>query len=456
MAAKLRDIRRIPVTSLLIDLENPRYEPLASQREALQIIASDQEDKLANLAEDIAERGLNPSELPMVTPGEDGVSFSVLEGNRRIAALKLLATQGLAESLGLPTALTRKYAELRVRAKDIIPSEIECVVLPREDANMWIELKHTGENNGVGVVPWDGIQTHRFRGNSPALQAVELVRASSYLDAPTRVKLSKISITNIERLLTTPEARRLLGVDVKNRKLTLIPPEDDALARLAIVVSDVANKRVKVSDVETKDDRVAYAGEVAARPLPAPSSLAPVAGATVQSPGSAVTTGKSARRIPPRRSTLIPRQFTLTIPQARVNRIYHELQKLKLDQFPNCGAVLFRVFLELSIDDFAGQKSIPLTVPVKKPSLPSVPPVQPKEMTFREKLSTVADYLESNNLCTKAELLGVRTLVGNRYHVLSIDSLNAYVHNGNYNPVATELATTWDNVQVFVGKLWSV
>lgn len=173
MTDKQPAIQPIAIENLLIDLQNPRYDPRTNQREAITTIANDQGVKLANLAEDIVDKGVNPSELPMVTPSDEGSStFIVLEGNRRIAALKLLASPSLVASIGLPVGIAKRYKALHDKAKGDIPKTIECAVLSREEANHWIYIRHTGENEGVGVVTWDGVQTHRFRGASPAFQAI--------------------------------------------------------------------------------------------------------------------------------------------------------------------------------------------------------------------------------------------------------------------------------------------
>ena len=335
------------------------------------------------------------------------------------------------------------------RAKSALPSELQCVVLSREDANYWIMLKHTGENEGVGVVTWDGRARHRFRGASPALQAIELIEASDLLDDETRARLPKIAITNIERVLGTPEARRLLGVEVRNDRLTLSAPEETALGRLAMVVSDVAHRRVRVSDLDTKNQRVAYAQDVAARPTPLPAK--PSSGRST--PAAAATTPPG--RISPVRTTLIPKHLKLRIPQARINRIYAELQRLNAEHYVNSCAVLLRVFVELSIDDYAQRHRLSLKL-APKPATRAMAAPKPRDMTLREKLKTVAALLEAKKACTKQELQGVRALISNRNHVLSIDTLNAYVHNKDYNPTPTDLKTSWDNIQVFIERLWAV
>ena len=454
MIAHESHIQSIPLQDLLIDLNNPRYDPRINQREALSSIAREQGKKLISLAEDIVDKGLNPSELPMVTPSGDGKTFIVLEGNRRIAALKLMASPSLVTSIGLHSIVVRRYKAFHEEFIDKIPQRIDCAVLTREEASHWIFIRHTGENQGVGVVPWDGIQTHRFRGASPALQTVELVKASAYLDEITRGKLAKIAITNIERILGTPEARKYLGVDVKSGRLSLIAPEEEAIARLALVVSDIANRNVRVTHLDSRDQRVSYAKEVASRPLPKPASKS--GSVTISGQRSTAHSGVSGHRISPERTFLIPSRFKIAISQTRINKIYHELQTLKVDKFVNCCAVMFRVFIELSVDDFAHRHRISLkTIAKQKQSVAKNFQAPIRDMTFRQKLETIADHLDVNKICTKDELRGVRTLIANRNHVLSIDSLNAYVHNKNYNPTSSDLKTTWDNVQVFVERLWT-
>jgi len=265
--------------------------------------------------------------------------------------------------------------------------------------------------------------------------------------------LGKISITNVERLLGTPEARKALGVDVKNGQLIIVAKEDEAVARLAMVVAEVANKKVKVTNLDSKDQRVAYAEEIASRPLPTKGIITSTGSGTGAGPTS-TKPAAAVRRIGPDRKTIIPRLLKLSILQARINRIYHELQKLSVDEYVNCCAVMFRVFIELSIDHYAQQKKISLkTTHSLKPS--SQQPI-PKDMTLREKINAVVQYMEVNTILDKNQLRGIRSLHANRHHVLSVDSLNAYLHNKDYNPTATDLKANWDTIQVFVQSLWMI
>ena len=61
------------------------------------------------------------------------------------------------------------------------------------------------------------------------------------------------------------------------------------------------------------------------------------------------------------RATAAPAQLTLAITHQRIKDIYRELQRLKVEDFANAGAVLLRVFLELTVDHFLKAKpSLPI------------------------------------------------------------------------------------------------
>lgn len=86
------ETKLIKVSQLLINVENPRFEKVENLQEAIKLMIENQNDKLAKLAEDIIENGLNPSDLIIVIPSDNsGDKYIILEGNRRLTAVKLLA-----------------------------------------------------------------------------------------------------------------------------------------------------------------------------------------------------------------------------------------------------------------------------------------------------------------------------------------------------------------------------
>ena len=103
------------LSELRLDQQNYRIGPVGTQRDALKEIIEDQKSKLANLAEDILAVGLSPGEQIWVTRDLNTKgSYVVLEGNRRVAALKLLETPALADGTEVEKAfhsLAKTYAE---------------------------------------------------------------------------------------------------------------------------------------------------------------------------------------------------------------------------------------------------------------------------------------------------------------------------------------------------------
>ena len=85
---------KISVDRILLDLENPRLPRVANnQRDAISLMCQTKGKEILNLAEHIATNGLDPSTLAMVIPsGDSPIKYIVVDGNRRITALKILET----------------------------------------------------------------------------------------------------------------------------------------------------------------------------------------------------------------------------------------------------------------------------------------------------------------------------------------------------------------------------
>ena len=238
-------------------------------------MAIEQGEKLLNQAEDIVQFGIDPSSLPLVIPADDGTKHVVVEGNRRIVALKLLHNHLLAHEVW-SAARERRLKELSQQFKKAPISSAQCVVLPdREAADHWIQLRHRGEQNGRGIVAWDGLAIARYeqrRGGGrtrAALQAIDLVKQKAKLDQATLERLNNVPVTTVQRLLNDPEVRKSLGVDVKKGELQTTLSDQEVLKGLTRIVRDAAHGRLPVSYVETKQHRANYIKSFTATELPA-------------------------------------------------------------------------------------------------------------------------------------------------------------------------------------------
>lgn len=435
---------------LQLDLKNPRFDGLANQREALQKIVQSQGSKLVNLAEDIMENGMSPAHRMLVVkaPGKSSKSYVVMDGNRRLAALRILANPSVLYGLSGVGDLTAQ--KLRKLAKDFSLDSVQpfdaFACRSESEARHWIEAIHTGENDGRGVVSWDGIATARYRGKNTSLKALDFVKAAGKLTAEESAALERFPITNLDRLLGTPEIRELLGLTLEGGELMSDLPQSELLRPLRRIVTDIASKAVKVGALKGKDDRLKYVGSLktllpdlgkrTGRPEPL-ERLAAQAQAKSQS--NALTTAKARSLLD--RKALIPgqTQAPLNINDQKLQQMCKELRKLPLDAYPVSVAASFRVFLELSLDHYGVEKKL---------AGYSV------DMSLKQKVQAVADGLQANG-ASKRDLQAFRALGSNANAALSIDRLHGVIHSRYALPTPSELRSGWAEVQVAFLKIWA-
>jgi hypothetical protein len=158
----------LTIEQLSLDNENPRINSASSQREALEKVITDEPDKLVRLARSIVRRGLNPMDRLLVFRPKGTRTYTVVEGNRRAAALKILVNPASLGALNVDNGLRKRLED---SARSFTAEKIEPVacfdVGSRENAAYWLRLRHTGENEGEGVVGWKTIAQSRFLGESP-------------------------------------------------------------------------------------------------------------------------------------------------------------------------------------------------------------------------------------------------------------------------------------------------
>jgi hypothetical protein len=251
----------LTLDELLLDLENPRISRAESQREALQKIIEDQDVKLVVLAESIVADGLNPMDRWLVLRSPDEVGkYIVLEGNRRLATIRLLNNRHMLNSLEVRSPVKKRFDDLADQFDLDRISPIACFeIADRTSAAAWLNQRHTGENKGRGIVGWGGVATARFRGRDPALQALDLVLEHGDLSQEEKDLVEDhFPITTLERLLSTPSVRNLIAVEISESKLKTDLPAEEVIKPLRRMVLDVATETVNVSDLKSRDQMVAY------------------------------------------------------------------------------------------------------------------------------------------------------------------------------------------------------
>jgi len=409
----------------------------------------DQGDKLFNLAEHIVQNGLNPNDkIQVVVSNHDHTLYNVLEGNRRLVALRLLNNPDLIED-GKHSSIQKKFKKLHDGNKSKIITEVECTIYDSPaEADKWIKLKHAGQSDGVGTVAWNAQQVQRFEEkvegkSSIALQTIKALQNAPDVPSDIKSNLINLKITNLDRLLSDPDVRDFLGIEINNGIVQSDVDKKEVLKGLIQIVKDLLDPKFNVKKIYTKDDRKDYINKFLKSSKPNTSCRAPKPWQfTGPSPASTSKPSK-AKPNPQDREKLIPKSCALGISNPKVNAIYHELQKLNLVKFTNAAAVLYRVFIELSTDCY-----------IEEHKLASTPSSAKSGMDLQQKINVVANHLETKKLADVAICKGIRTAIKDKNGLLGIDTWHAAVHNNKFSQTPNNLIITWDNIQSFMTILW--
>lgn len=441
------DLVDIEVSRLRLDVRNPRLSAVPdSQRDALGEMSEVQGAKLVALCRHISQHGLNPTQRFIVIPDDDN-QFIVLDGNRRLTALRVLDNPELAIHRLSDTELR----QLKQIAASYTPIEAApaAVFKKREDADVWIALIHGGESDGAGSVPWSAQQKARHKARAgtkaPHLQVLEFVFNEGKLsDQATQIyERGRYPVSTLERALTTPYVRDQLGIELAEGQVVTHYPKSEVLKGLTKLVDEIGSGTVKVKAFMSSADRVAYIDSYKEEELPSHGTQnetkAPLSDAP-DKPKSSAPGSNRDRLASTARVKLVPTAFSIAIPIARINDIYLELKrKLPVDNVPNATGVLFRVFLELSIDDYMERFGI----------------APPKRDTFANRAEAVASFMEANGVLSKKALLTVREALQSETKLTLPTNLNALVHNRRMAVSGNDLKFLWTRMEDFVKALWT-
>ena len=150
--------RNLSVSELKIDHKNPRLpEDLPidpTDQDGLTIHVATEYDSL-RIARSISEFGYFPTEPPICV--EDNGQFVVVEGNRRVAALKILLSDDLKQHSALPA----KDTWIELSNSEIIPSDLQVLVVSsRHAVAPLIAYRHIS-----GIEAWEPWAQARFVAN---------------------------------------------------------------------------------------------------------------------------------------------------------------------------------------------------------------------------------------------------------------------------------------------------
>lgn len=425
MATETWPTKRLTVASLHLDAKNPRLGRETSARAPREIIQYlFEHDKAIEVAESIASRGYFPNE-PLLAVVENG-RHVVVEGNRRLAALKALREPGLLEG-----SLQRQVERFSRRITD--PLAIARVPVTTAPTRRATDRQIAGRHIGTPVLAWqaenrasfileklaEGYSNDELRDDlgftvadiQQARQTRAIADMARSLDLPEelRAKLDNPRaklFTTLERVFDSSVGRDYLKVEPDpDHGLRGTTTKTEFVRGFTRLVTDVALGKQSSRTLNTNDNIRAYfeGWDSKDRPAAKRGSFVPsdvIQGSSVASPSRKPEPSPTPRRANLESTTVLPRDLKVRFGNARLTDIRRELTKLKRKDFPNAGSVLLRVFFELAVIHYlerAGElpeiisklekkegRRLPFAVPTMKQLVPEVIQIARERLTASE------------------------------------------------------------------------
>lgn len=436
---------QIPLVRLRLNKENDRHGPLPSEIEAIEWLLTHHREHMINLAKDVAAHGLSPIESILVLPsGEKEATgdFVVWEGNRRIAALKILEDTNRCHD----AELRRKFTDIKRDAKVVVPRKVECTIAPSaEEADRLIELRHQGLQDGVGTVPWDARQKDRHqqrlgkRGRYAISQQVLDAMADKLAgDLPDKVKAQDFPISTLDRILNNAYARDFLGLSTEGGTAQRVLEERETLKGLTKILRDISDG-MPVRKVYSAELIRKYLDDFDTKHTPNPKKMSSKPVPLMPAGTTSTIAARPRSRALGRKRKYLLQNVSYGIGNKRINTIYRELRDLKVGEKRNAVAVLFRVFLELSVDQYLDEHKV----------------AHNENEKLSSKAQKVVTHMKSKGWIDRHGAKGIDQATSSQHGPHSVDTFHAYVHNRKFHPEPESLNTAFDNLQPFFDALFN-
>lgn len=247
--------KEIHIDNLHPDVENFRFDPVQNEKEAIITMINKIPTKIYTLIKSILDNGgIDPSILPNIVPYEKGSEeYVVMEGNRRICALKIIKNLSLIND-------TSEYQKINklLDKYDLskIPDKYLCTIYEnKEDTYFWTYLRHAGELGGEGLVSWDALSIDRFKIGTKQASANSSYHIINYLRNNTdyNIEYSKIG-TTLNRIVDSSVGKQYYNIEIKDDKLVFNGNINETIDKLCLLIDNLTNKSINSRNTNTVSD----------------------------------------------------------------------------------------------------------------------------------------------------------------------------------------------------------
>lgn len=473
-----------PISDILLDTKNPRIRDGSDQADCITRILR-KEDHLKALMEDIAKNGLTTAPI-LVKPHDN--KYVVMDGNRRITALKLLNEPNLC-----PNSQLKNFAtDLKEKHSVNIISKVDVLSSTNDDAiAQEILSRHDGEQGGAGQVNWNAYLRTIFLMNNG--HSAEYKRSAQYAMWAEEQGIwvdDEFPITALNRFFTQENIKEL-GFSIEDDKLKPNIAIDKVKQMAQFLFNDFYTKAATTDTVRTPALASTYVktvrlragllGSVAEEQQKATTANnntgaqsnphTPSQASNQSNTSSANTNSASATPTPftpsqqqgtqqPTNQQPTPRpaptpvlnswnrnklfgtkapQIPVPSTETKVTDIVAEIRKLSVKDNPIAVAMLLRGLIELSDKFYRTQNKLTDAGKLGK------------------NITASANHMHQNGRINASELDAIIRFSGAANvndNLLHVESLQKIMHRETHNPNYQLVNTLWDNISPFVRTCW--
>lgn len=350
--------QKVAIADLFLDLENIRLQIDADASPSQEALINDLflNENTMQVLESIATNGFFPDEIPVVI--KEGKKFIAIDGNRRIAALKVM---------GRPEIVPTKEISVKESLKTAIPApqQLEVVIAPnRDDVRHFLASKHTQNTKR----PWRPLRQAYFykaelargktvqdlRNEYPGVDIGKFLRLINVHRIAKSIKYDTDQISKkvcnersfpastVERLYEAKQAKDFLGFDFdKDGEVKIQIEKKEFEKGFKKVIQDAADGVIDTRILNNEEKIGEYLKTFSKSEIPSQTKG-----------GKTITSKDFKENLPPttkRRTKLAPKDIRFTLQSPGVRRMLNELQAIDYHKFPNASHDLLRSFLECSL-----------------------------------------------------------------------------------------------------------
>lgn len=434
----------VKVVNVELDPKNVRLDIDSPSQDAI-IQDLFKNENAMQIVESIAQNGFFNQELPIIT--KEGEKWVVLEGNRRLSALKAILN---------PKLVPQREEKLKALIKEMGDisglAEIEVKIAPdRESASKVIASIHTLKTRrgwsplrqahfyyaqvAEGGKTIEQLQDEYKNVDIPTFvkrwEIHNAAKAVDYGDEELQRKVAskKFPISTMERLYDNPEFMNLAKMSFdKYGQLTITASDKDREKLFKKVVGDIygdSGKKIDTRVLNKKDSKSYqdYLNEIKELDIKggAPAKKA----SSLKEQPLPSTKGRN--------SGIVPKDVVCTLNYPAVKRVLEELQTLNYHKYPNATHDLLRSFLECSLKAYFDHKNITIQaknyVQLKHVLDEAKKHFETEKKSFVQVIDKMVDKNTKNS------------------YMYSADYLNAINHNHEVFSRHKDVEETWEQME---------